>query len=212
MALGKLEVHDLTQQHQHKFFKMVHSTGQSLETSPASHGEDDLIKLQYNRSQLDAGDWRTDIDVRLNNLHVEWNPETIATIQTAFLTDSNDSASQPQADPTDDPDSSSPAKPVHAEDTGTDDASTWSWKLVATMRQFSVTFNKETLRKKLITLAMRDAKVEYHDFGDKATASGELGNLTFEDMNGTKHTDSDRDNNRDDNRDSKRNHRAIVIP
>jgi hypothetical protein len=183
MALGKLEVHDLTQQHQHKFFKMVHSTGQSLETSPASQGEDDLIKLQYNRSQLHAGDWRTDIDVRLNNLHVEWNPETIATIQTAFLTDSNDSASQPQADPADDPDSSSPAKPVHAEDAGTDDASTWSWKLVATMHQFSITMNKETLGRKLITLAMRDAKVEYHDFGDKATASGELGNLTFEDMN-----------------------------
>ena len=55
-------------------------------------------------------------------------------------------------------------------------------KLVATMHHFSITLNKEIQQRKLITLAMQEAEIEYHEFDDRATARGKLGNLTVQDM------------------------------
>ena len=172
LKLGTFEVHDLSQRAHAEFFMLVQSEKWTDSDSAAtSSTTEDLVSLQYHSYKSDTREDAADIDVTFKDLHLAWNPETVATIVAAFFADSGAPADEPES-----------SKEAELSTTPLLESAAWNLKLTATMHHFSITLNKEIQQRQLITLAMQDAKIVYADFGDRATARGSLGNLTIRDM------------------------------
>eukprot|EP00936_MAST-01D_sp_MAST-1D-sp1_P000738 g738.t1 len=139
------------------------------------------------------------VDVHLNQLHVEWNPDTIVAVQT-FFNDGDDNAYVSQAAASVEKegsaiscDSGAIASPSGKVGSATavdqelcvqdDIRPAKTMVLSASMQSVSITFNKERRKRKLAKLAMTNTQFQYISYSDDTyDCSGSLGNLVLKDL------------------------------
>eukprot|EP01052_Picozoa_sp_SAG31_P008229 SAG31_NODE_411_length_15982_cov_7.055027_1_plen_4456_part_00 len=208
LSVGGLIVHDLSQHHSLEFAILAESRLVPSATTTISRAQsdeldtgvdkqhDDLVQLKYSYSTAKFGPAKMSVDLRFTILHVEWNPETIAAIQSAFfltgvpeldeVDSSNDRSTEDQSEVADtfdhvDNDANSATTETSAHSVEIDDEMV-HLKVTATMQRFSLSLNKEVQRRKLVQLAMEDVKVEYIECARTTHSCGELGNLSVTDL------------------------------
>ncbi|OQR95897.1 vacuolar protein sorting-associated protein [Thraustotheca clavata] len=119
------------------------------------------------------------VDVEFQVLDVQWNPSSILVLYTLFTSYSS-SISTVSTPPTLVKASSSTVVPVVSGKP--------ALKLSATLKEFSVAFNKDDLDRRLVRASMADATLEYSSMHDEAYfIDGTLGNFVVTDYSVPKH-------------------------
>jgi hypothetical protein len=130
----------------------------------------------------------TELNIRFNTLHVEWNPDTIAALQSFFKWQDQIPTAEPVLDEAkvvadSSKSETSPSKSPPVDRPARRGRIAPSLIVNARLQSLSISCNKEREGRKLLRFAMTDTEVKYIKYTDDCIhCSGTLGNLSGNDL------------------------------